>query len=70
MRKKLLRVDEVAEVLSVSLARAYELIRCGHLPAVRLGRQLRVDEDTLLDWIECGGSARPPLGSSVTVVAR
>ena len=55
--KRLLRVHEVAGILDVSPARAYELIRRGVLPSVRLGeRQLRVDEETLHEFIISGGT--------------
>ena len=55
--KRLLRIAEVADVLRVSTARAYELARKGVIPAVRLGRQVRVDSERLEKWIESGGSA-------------
>jgi len=52
---RLLRVAEVAEILRVPQARTYELIRQGLLPAVHLGRQLRVSEPALIGFIETGG---------------
>ena len=52
---KLLRVSEVAERLSVSLPRAYELIRRGMLPSVSLGRQRRVDPRALEAFLAKGG---------------
>jgi putative molybdopterin biosynthesis protein len=33
--------------------------RCGLLPIVRLGRQIRVEEARLMSWIESGGRALP-----------
>lgn len=50
---------EVAERLGVSLQRAYEMGRCGLLPVVRLGRQMRVEEGRLISWINSGGRALP-----------
>ena len=55
-RMKLLRIAEVAEVLDVSRARAYELVREGLLPVVRLGRQIRVDPTQLEAWLVAGGT--------------
>lgn len=55
-RRKLLTVPEVAPILRVSEARAYELARDGLLPVVRLGRQVRVDPDVLAEWIRQGGA--------------
>jgi len=46
----------------VDAGRAYELARVGILPdgvVVRLGRQIRFDEDALVDWIRGGGQALP-----------
>lgn len=48
-------IEWVATRLGVSKDRAYELVRLGILPAVRLGRQVRVDEDVLHEWILSGG---------------
>lgn len=56
---RLLTVKSVSEVLGVSEARVYDLIREGILPACRLGRQVRVSEDVLREWIENGGQALP-----------
>ena len=53
---RLLRIPEVAEILSVKRARAYELVRVGILPVVRLGRQLRVDPERLDEFLRAGGA--------------
>lgn len=60
MLSKLLTMAEVANVLNVSLPRAYELARTGLLPTVRLGRQVRVEEAQLVEWVRNGGAAHPP----------
>ena len=56
---KLLRVAEVALILDVPTARAYELARTGVLPVVRVGRQVRVDGEKLREWIDDGGTPLP-----------
>jgi excisionase family DNA binding protein len=56
---QLLRINRVAEVLDVGLGRAYELISSGLLPAVRLGRQVRVSDEVLRDFIRTGGRPLP-----------
>ena len=56
---KLLLIREVADILHVSQSRAYAMARTGMLPAVHLGRQLRVDADRLDQWIANGGKALP-----------
>ena len=53
-------VDEVAEALRVTPPRVYQLIRDGLLPAVHVGRQLRVSEDALRAWIAEGGVRLSP----------
>jgi excisionase family DNA binding protein len=55
----LLRVEQVAKILDTSVARVYELIRDGLLPAVHLGRQVRVADEILEEWIAEGGRALP-----------
>jgi len=54
---RLLTAKEAAEILSVPLARLYELVREERLPAVRIGRTVRVHPRALEAWIENGGTA-------------
>jgi excisionase family DNA binding protein len=55
----LLRVEQVAKILGTSKPRVYELIRSGLLPSVHLGRQVRVADNVLEEWIAQGGQALP-----------
>jgi excisionase family DNA binding protein len=56
MPESLLRIPEVAARLNISRARAYELVRTGRIPAVRITpRQIRVDPTRLEAWISSGG---------------
>ncbi len=57
--ESLLTAQQVAVLLQVPTARVYELAREGLLPAVRLGRQIRVSASALNDWIADGGRALP-----------
>lgn len=43
-----LTVEETARVLRVSRGACYELVRTGRVPAVRLGRTLRIPRAALL----------------------
>ena len=52
---RLITIDNVAHRLQVSRSRAYELVRIGIIPSVRMGRQVRVEEDALRRWAEAGG---------------
>ena len=53
--QSLLTIPEVAARLSINRARAYELVRRGVLPAVHLGRQVRVDVRALEEFLRTGG---------------
>lgn len=39
--------------------RVYECARLGLIPSVRIGRQVRFDEDALREWVKNGGTAKP-----------
>jgi excisionase family DNA binding protein len=49
---KLLKADEVAELLSVSRSFAYALMQSGQLPTVHLGRSVRVRPEDLEEFIQ------------------
>lgn len=55
MQTRLMKIQEVAEILDVTEDRAYQMAREGLLPVVRLGRQIRIDQGRLQDWIDRGG---------------
>lgn len=59
MLQKMMTADEVAEVLSISKARVYDLTRQKLIPSVRLGREVRFSPDALRAWIDQGGQALP-----------
>jgi len=47
MVTKLLKSDDIAQLLGVSKSFAYKLIRLGVLPSVRMGRSVRVRQEDL-----------------------
>jgi putative molybdopterin biosynthesis protein len=47
----LLTVQEAAELLRVKASWVYKMARSGELPSVRLGRQVRIDEEALQRWL-------------------
>jgi len=49
--KLLLRPEEAARALSIGRSKAYEMLRAGELPSIRLGRSLRVPLVALEAWI-------------------
>jgi len=58
---KLLLAAEAAAMLRVTENRVYELAKRRMLPCVRLGRQIRFDEEAVLAWLRAGGT---PLGET------
>lgn len=55
-------VEWAAGYLGVSQQRVYEMVRLGIIPAgvaIRLGRQIRISEEGLRDWVAAGGQALP-----------
>ena len=47
----LVSVKKAAEMLSISRSQCYELVRAGTIPAVRLGRSIRVSYAGLQEFI-------------------
>ncbi len=57
---RLLTAAEAAQILRVSPRRIYDMAREGILPpgvAIRLGRELRISESRLAEFLEAGGCA-------------
>ena len=48
----LLKGNDVARILNISRAFAYQLMRQGEIPTVRIGNAVRVRESDLLAWID------------------
>ncbi len=48
-------VSQVAEMTQLTEHRVYEAVRLQLLPAVRIGRQVRIEETAFLDWVKAGG---------------
>ncbi len=53
--KPLRNADWTARVLGTTKGRVYELARQRIIPSVRLGRQVRFDEDAIRAFIDSGG---------------
>ena len=47
-----IRVTEAAEMLAIGRSKCYDLIRCGDLPAIRVGKTVRVPLAALCEWVE------------------
>jgi excisionase family DNA binding protein len=51
-KERLLKPNEVAELLNVSRAMSYHLLQSGQIPVVRINRTVRVKPDDLRSFIE------------------
>jgi len=47
-----LNADEMAEVLHISRARAYQLLHRADFPTLKIGKRLLVTKDALRDWMQ------------------
>ena len=47
-----LSVVEAARLLGISKNTAYDLVRNGRLPHVRLGSRIRIPRQSLTDWLD------------------
>lgn len=53
MNNRLLyKVREVAEMLGIGRSKAYELVRTGEIPSVRVGASLRVRGKDVQDYVD------------------
>ena len=48
----MLSVPEVGEVLGISRAGAYELVRSKGFPKVKIGNRIVIPKDKFIQWIE------------------
>lgn len=53
-----LTVDEAADLLGISRSLAYELVRVGELPSLRLGRRILIPRRVIYELVE------EPLGAT------
>jgi excisionase family DNA binding protein len=45
-------VPEVAEYLKISRSKMYYLVQRGSVPHIRIGRNLRITESQLIEWLK------------------
>lgn len=46
-----LRVEELMPILGIGRNTAYELVRSGQIKSIRVGRQLRIPEQAVIDYL-------------------
>ena len=47
----ILRVEDLMSILGIGRNTAYELIRSGQIRSVRIGRQIRIPREALLEFL-------------------
>lgn len=48
-------VQEIADLLQMKRERVYEAVRLGLVPAVHIGRQVRIEQKAFVEWVRDGG---------------
>ena len=48
-------VPEIADLLQMKRERVYEAVRLGLVPAVHIGRQIRIEQKAFVEWVRDGG---------------
>lgn len=46
-----LRVEDLMPILGIGRNTAYELVRSGKVRSIRIGRQLRIPKDALIEYL-------------------
>ena len=46
-----LRVEDLMPILGIGRNTAYELVRCGTIRSIRIGKQLRIPKQALIDYL-------------------
>lgn len=46
-----LRVEDLVSILDIGRNTAYELVRCGKIRSIRIGKQLRIPKDALVEYL-------------------
>lgn len=52
MPSRFLQITDVAEILNVSVRQIYSLVTSGELPAIKVGRSWRIEQDQLEQYID------------------
>lgn len=55
MNNSFLQISQVSDLLEISDTTTRRLVKNGVLPSVRVGRQIRIDQRQLQEWLDNGG---------------
>ena len=59
MDHEMLKVDDVAALLKLGRTKVYQLVAAGELPAVRIGKALRISAEALQEWLSTQAVTKP-----------
>lgn len=62
LEKMLFSIEEAAELLGIGRSTAYDLVKGGELPSVKIGRRRLVPREALHTWIRKKTEGGVPLG--------
>ncbi len=51
-----LRVEDLMPILGIGRNTAYELIRCGQIKSIRIGRKIRIPKTEVLAFLNCNSN--------------
>lgn len=51
-----LRVEDLMSILDIGRNTAYELVRCGKIRSIRIGKQLRIPKQAVIDYLRSSRS--------------
>jgi len=49
--EKLLKAEQVANILGISLSKVYQMMRLREIPTITLGKNVRVSQEDLVNYI-------------------
>ncbi len=55
MNNSFLQISQVSDLLEISDTTTRRLVKKGVLPAIRVGRQIRIDQRRFQEWLDGGG---------------
>jgi excisionase family DNA binding protein len=64
---RFLTAQEVSTMLKIPLPRVYEAARRDLMPSIRIGRQVRFDEQALDEWRRQGGRVLRPRSDAPSI---
>lgn len=46
------KVEDIAEILAISMTSAYSLVKRGHFKVVRIGNAIRISKKSFDEWLD------------------